>query len=53
MIEFIELELGEAEIKKRLKARKRPEPRIRNGFLGEIYTKIVDSVDKGAILKIR
>ena len=49
----LKLELSEAEIKKRLKGRKGPEPKIRAGFLGEIYTKIVDSVDKGAILKIR
>ena len=49
----LKVELGEAEIQKRLKGKKRPEPKIRSGFLGEIYTKIVDSVDKGAILKIR
>jgi len=47
------VELSEREIKKRLRLIKAPEPKISGGFLGEVYTKIVTSVDKGAILKVR
>ena len=49
----LNVELNEDEIQRRLKVRKTPEPKIRGGFLGEIYTRIVDSVDNGAVLKIR
>lgn len=46
------VELSEAEIGERHKTIKPPEPRIRGGFLGEIYSKLVTSVDKGAILRV-
>jgi len=46
------VELSEAEIRERHKTIKPPEPRIRGGFLGEIYSKLVTSVDKGAILRV-
>jgi dihydroxy-acid dehydratase len=50
----IRLELSEKEIKNRLKNRTVPEPKIKKrGFLTDIYVKLVDSVDKGATLKIR
>jgi len=44
--------LTKQEIKKRLKNWKRPEPKIKTGFLGTIYTHIVESADKGCILKV-
>jgi dihydroxy-acid dehydratase len=49
----LEIELGDHEIQERLKSVDLPEPKIREGFLGEIYTKLVDSVDKGARLRVR
>jgi len=49
----LNVELSEDEIERRLEVRKAPEPKIRGGFLGEIYTRIVDSVDNGAVLKVR
>ena len=49
----LEVELSETEIEKRLKAIPPFEPKIRNGFLGKIYTSLVDSVDRGAVLRVR
>jgi len=46
------VELGEEEIQNRLRTRKPPEPKRPGGFLGEIYAKIVESADKGAILRV-
>ena len=45
--------LSEQEIQKRLKDWKRPEPKIKTGFVGTIYPNIVESADKGCILKLR
>jgi len=47
------VELGPSEIKKRLKRWKPPVSKMKGGFLGEIYTKIVGPANKGATLKIR
>ncbi len=49
---ILEVELSETEIKERLEITNPPEPKIRGGFLGEIYVKLVGSVDKGAILRV-
>lgn len=49
----LNVDLSEQEIQNRLKDWKRPEPRIKTGFVGRIYPKIVESADKGCILKVR
>jgi dihydroxy-acid dehydratase len=50
----IRLEVSEKEIRKRLKQRTVPEPKVtKRGFLTDVYVKLVDSVDKGARLKVR
>jgi len=49
----LNMELSEQEIQKRLKDWKRPEPKIKTGFVGTIYPNIVESADKGCILKLR
>lgn len=49
----LNVELSEQEIQNRLKDWKRPEPRIKTGFVGRIYPNIVESADKGCILKVR
>jgi dihydroxy-acid dehydratase len=48
---WIRVELPEDEINKRLKFVPKFESKIKNGFLGKIYTKLVASVDHGAVLK--
>jgi dihydroxy-acid dehydratase len=47
------VELSNEEIQQRLRSWKPPEPKISEGFLGQIYTKTVQSVDSGVILKAR
>jgi dihydroxy-acid dehydratase len=49
----LEVELSSSEIRERANSVRPPEPRLKGGFLGEIYVTLVDSVDKGAILKPR
>ncbi len=49
----LNVELSEQEIQKRLKDWKPREPKIKTGFLGTIYTRIVESADKGCTLKVR
>lgn len=49
----VNVDLSEKEIEDRLKDWIRPEPKIKSGFLGTIYPHIVESADKGCILKIR
>lgn len=49
----IRLEVSEKEIRKRLKQRTAPAPKVtKRGFLTDVYVKLVDSVDKGARLKV-
>jgi len=45
--------LSDKEIQERLKSLHAPEPKIKTGFLGSIYPHIVESADKGCILRIR
>jgi dihydroxy-acid dehydratase len=47
------VELSEAEIKERAKYQSAPPPKIHGGFLGDLYTELVDSVDRGAVLRPR
>lgn len=47
------VELSEAEIKERTKSQRVPPRRIRGGFLGDLYTELVDAVDRGAVLRPR
>lgn len=47
------LEVSEDIIRRRLQDWERPEPKIKTGFLGRVYSKIVESADKGCILKVR
>ncbi len=49
----LEVMLSDKEIQERMKDWKPPEPRIKTGFLGSIYPYIVESADKGCILRIR
>jgi dihydroxy-acid dehydratase len=46
-------DLSEKEIQDRLKNWSPPEPKYKRGFLGKIYPKIVESADKGCILRVR
>jgi dihydroxy-acid dehydratase len=48
----IHLHVVEAEIEKRLKAWRRPEPRIRQGYLRR-YSRMASSADEGAVIKHR
>lgn len=48
----LHVELSEREIKKRLEEWEKPEPRIKTGFLGRIYTKIAQSADRGGVLQV-
>jgi dihydroxy-acid dehydratase len=47
------IELSESELRARLDEAEAPKPRICGGFLGELYPKLVDSVDRGAVLRLR
>lgn len=47
------IELSDAEIEGRLENIRAPKPKRLGGFLEDVYTKLVDSVDKGAILRFR
>lgn len=49
----LNVDLSDKEIEDRLKKWIPPEPKIKSGFLGTIYPHIVESADKGCILKIR
>jgi len=49
----LNVELTDTEIEKRLQNVEIPEPKIKEGFLGKIYTKLVDSVDRGAVLRTK
>ena len=49
----LDLEVSDDVIDQRLKDWKRPQPKITEGFLGRIYPHIVESADKGCILKVR
>jgi len=44
------VKLPEEEIKERLRAWKAPKLKVKNGILA-VYSKIAESLDKGAILK--
>ena len=46
----IHLEVSDAELEKRKKAWKAPEPKVKTGYLAR-YAKLVSSADKGAILE--
>ena len=50
---ILELMLSDEEIQKRLKSWKPPVPKITKGYLGTVYPFIVESADKGCILKIQ
>jgi dihydroxy-acid dehydratase len=45
--------LSNEEIERRLVSWQPPEPKIKTGFLGTIYPHIVESADKGCVLRIR
>ncbi|MBN1224136.1 MAG: dihydroxy-acid dehydratase, partial [Candidatus Aminicenantes bacterium] len=49
----LNVHLSNEDIEDRLKDWRPPEPKIKSGFLGTIYPHIVESADKGCILKIR
>jgi dihydroxy-acid dehydratase len=49
----IKLEVSGLEIDERLKVLKPFKPRITGGFLGKVYSVLVDSVDRGAVLKCK
>jgi len=49
----LDIMLSDREIQERLKNWHAPEPKIKTGFLGSIYPYIVESADKGCILRIR
>jgi len=50
----LEVLLSEEEIHERLNQQIIPEPKVKKrGFLTDVYAKLVDSVDKGATLKVR
>jgi dihydroxy-acid dehydratase len=49
----LQVELSDKEIQERLKSWKPPKAKIKSGFLGRIYPHIVESADKGCILKVR
>lgn len=49
----LNVELSDREIQDRLKDWSPPEPKYKRGFLGKIYPKIVESADKGCILRVR
>ena len=46
----IHLEVSDAELEKRRKSWKAPEPKVKTGYLAR-YAKLVSSADKGAILE--
>lgn len=46
----ITLEIDEAEIKKRISGLKKPEPKIKKGYMAR-YSKMVSSASKGAVMK--
>lgn len=48
----LNVDLSGEEIQKRLRDWKGPEPKIKTGFLGTIYSRIVESADRGCILKV-
>lgn len=48
----INIYLSDEEIKQRLRFWKKPEPKIKNGFLGKVYAKLVSSANKGAVIDI-
>jgi dihydroxy-acid dehydratase len=47
----LDLVLGKKQMHKRMRSIKAFEPRIKEGFLGKIYIRLVDTVDRGAVLK--
>jgi dihydroxy-acid dehydratase len=49
----LQVELSDKEIQERLKSWKPRKPKIKSGFVGRIYPHIVESADKGCILKVR
>lgn len=49
----LNVELSDKEIRDRLRDWKPKKPPITTGYLGRIYTKIVESADKGCILRVR
>jgi dihydroxy-acid dehydratase len=49
----VSLSVSNEEVRKRLEGWKPREPKIKTGFLGSVYIKAVESVDKGCILKVR
>jgi dihydroxy-acid dehydratase len=49
----LEVEMSDEVIKERLKSLEPFESRIKEGFLGKVYTRLVDSVDRGAVLRAR
>jgi dihydroxy-acid dehydratase len=48
---ILDVELGGEQIQERIKSIEPVEPRIKEGFLGKIYVRLVDSVDRGAVLR--
>lgn len=46
----LSVELSEREMNTRSESQARPRPRVRGGFLGDVYVKLVGSVEKGAVL---
>ncbi len=49
----LNVDLSEDEIETRWKEWKRPEPKITSGFLGKVYPHLVQSSDKGCVLKAK
>jgi dihydroxy-acid dehydratase len=47
---MLHVELSAKELEERLKSIRPFEPKIKDGFLGKIYARLVDSVDRGAVL---
>ena len=46
----LHLDVGDEEIKKRLAAWKRPEPKFKKGYLA-LYARLAESADQGAIIR--
>ena len=49
----LQVEISKEVIKEKLKSLEPFESRIKEGFLGGVYTRLVDSVDRGAVLRAR
>ena len=53
LIQILNVELNQEEIEERLRLVEPFQPRIKEGFLGKTYARLVDSVDRGAVLRAK